>query len=103
MYMQRALIYPQLGKEREMQQHLESWVRMRQDQGRKVGLAMQLFSPEGVVFVLTVRHDDLAAYEQQQQRNRADPAFQDFIAKNTSLSRHSSRIELLEVLVPLPS
>jgi len=101
--MQRVLIYPRLGNVQEMQQHLESWVQAAQGQGRKVGLAMQAFAPEGVVFVITVRLNDLAELEQLRQRNRADQAFRDYLAKTDSLSRHPQKLELLEVLVPLPS
>jgi hypothetical protein len=103
MYMQRVVVYPQLGKVLEMQQHLESWVKTRQGQGAKVGLSMQMFGPEGAAFVTTVRFNDLAELEQSRQRNRTNQAFHDYLAKTDSLSRHPQKIELMEVLVPLPN
>jgi hypothetical protein len=103
MYMQRVLIYPQVDKVLEMQQHLESWVKTRQGQGPKSGLAMQMFGPEGAAFVITTRLNDLAELEQLRQRNRTDQAFRDFQAKLATLSRFPPRIELLDALVPLPN
>ncbi len=101
MYIQRVRIYPQLGKVREMGQHLESWVQTRQGQGAKIGLSLQAFAPEGVVFVITISLQDLAELEQLRVRNRADPAFMASQAKIQELSRQHPTIELLEVLVPL--
>jgi len=101
MYMQRVKLAPQLGKEREMQQHLEAWVKTSQGQGRQIGLAVQAFAPEGQVFVLTLRFADLAALDQFRQRQRTDEAFHDYRAKTSALSRLPAQIELLEVLVPL--
>jgi hypothetical protein len=103
MYMQRVLIYPQLDKVRDMQQHLESWVKTRQGKGSKIGLAMQMFGPEGAAFVATVRLNDLAELEQLRKSMRTDQASLDFQAKLAALSRLPPRIELLETLVPLPS
>ncbi|HEY8742767.1 MAG TPA: hypothetical protein VIU62_06695 [Chloroflexota bacterium] len=103
MYMQRVRNYPQQGKEREMQQLLESWVQTRHALGRKVGLSTQLFDPEGAVFIITVRFNDLAELDQQRQRNRTDQAFQDFQGELGALIRRPTTFELLEVLVPLPS
>src|SRR5437762_1553615 len=103
MYMQRVVTYPQLDKVFELQQHLESWVKTRQGQGAKVGLAMQMFDPEGAAFVTTIRLNDLAELDQLRQRNRTDQAFRDYVAKIATLSRLPTRIELLEVLLPLPN
>jgi hypothetical protein len=103
MYMQRVVSYPQPGKVLEMQQHLESWVKTRQGQGAKVGLSMQMFGPEGAAFGTTVRFNDLAELEQLRQRNRTNQAFLDYVAKLDSLSRLPTKVELLEVLVPLPN
>jgi len=103
MYMQRVRNYPQLGKEREMQQILESWLQTRHALGRKVGLSTQLFASEGVVFIITIRFNDLAEFEQQRQRNRTDQGFQDYMGQIDALSRRPATLELLEVLVPLPS
>ena len=103
MYMQRVRNYPQQGKEREMQQLLESWVQTRHALGRKVGLSTQLFASEGVVFIITIRFNDLAELEQQRQRDRTDQAFQDYAGKLGALIRRPTTVELLEVLVPLPS
>jgi len=103
MYMQRVVTYPQMDKVLELQQHLESWVKTRQGQGAKVGLAMRLFDPEGAAFVTTIRFNDLAELDQARQRNRADQAFHDYQAKIATLSRLPPRIELQEVLVPLPN
>jgi hypothetical protein len=103
MYMQRVLIYPQVDKVFEMQQTLESWVKTRQGQGPKAGLAMQMFGPEGAAFVITIRLNDLAELEQLRQRNRTDPAFRDFQANLATLSRFPPKIELLEALVPMPN
>ena len=103
MYIQRVSFFPHLGKEDELRQHLEAWLAKSQGQGGQAGLALQLFAPEGVVFVITVRFKDLTELEQRRQRNRTDREFQGFLAKNASLSRLPTRIELLEVLVPLPN
>ncbi len=103
MYMQRVRIYPQQGKEREVQQLIESRMQTGQALGRKVGLSMQLFAPEGAVFIINIRYNDLAELEQQRQRDRTDQAFQDYVGKLGALSRRPAALELLEVLVPLPS
>ena len=102
MYMFRVVMYPQLGKERELQQHLEAWVKTSQAKGRKIGLSMQRFAAEGTVPVLVVRLAGLAEYEEMTQQQATDPAFQAFVAKNATLTRLPPRFELLEVLIPPP-
>ncbi len=103
MYMQRVVIYPQLGKAFEMQQHLESWVKIRQAQGAKVGLSRQMIGAEGSVLVLTVRLNDLSELEQTGKRMDTDQAFRDFLIKLGTLSRIPVKTELLESLLPLPN
>jgi glutamate-1-semialdehyde aminotransferase len=54
-------------------------------------------------FVITIRFNDLAELEQLRKHMRTDPAAIDFHAKLATLSRLSPQLELLEVLVLLPS
>lgn len=103
MYLQRVLFHPQPGKETELQHHLEAQIKKSQALGMKIGLATLLFSPEGTTFVITIRFDNLAEFEKVRQRNSTDQAFQEFLTKGASLSHRPRRLELLEVLVPMPS
>ncbi len=101
MYMFRVVMSPQLGKERELQQHLEAWVKTSQAKGRKIGLLTQRFAAEGTVLVLVVRLAGLAEYEQLTQDNATDRDFQAFVAQNATLTRLPARFELLEVVIPI--
>jgi len=101
MYMFRVVMYPQMGKERELQQHLEAWVKTSQGKGRKVGLSTQRFAAEGTVPIIVVRLARLAEYEEMTQRNATDRDFQAFVAKTATLTRLPPRFELLEVLIPI--
>jgi len=101
MYMFRVVTYPQLGKERELQQHMEAWVKTSQGKGRKIGLSVQRFSAEGTVLVLVVRLAGLAEYEEMTQRNATDRDFLAYVAKNATLTRLPPRFELLEVVIPI--
>jgi hypothetical protein len=102
MYVQRVVVYPQIEKIAEMRQHLESFMNTRQGQGPKTGLSMQMFG-ESPAFVVTIRLNDLSELEQLRERNRTDQAFRDYQAKLFALSRIPPRIELLEVIVPIPN
>ena len=102
MYMFRVVVYPQLGKERELQQHMEAWVKTNQGKGQKIGLSVQRFAAEGTVLVLVVRLAGLAEYEEMTQRNATDRDFQAFVAKTATLTRLPPRFELLEVVIPIP-
>jgi len=101
MYMSRVVTYPQLGKERELQQHLEAWVKTSQGKGRKIGLSTQRFAADGTGPVLVYRFAGLAEYEEMTQRNASDRDFQAFVAKTATLLRLPSRFELLEVVIPI--
>ena len=101
MYMSRVVLYPQLGKERELQQHLEAWVKSRQGKGRKIGLSTQRFAAEGTVLVVVARLAGLAEYEQMTRDNATDRDFQAFVAKTATLTRQPPRFELLEVVIPI--
>ena len=102
MYLQRVSFYPQLGKEQDMRHHLEAWAKTRQSQGGKIALSTALFSAEGMVFVFTIRLNDLAELDQLRQRQRTDQAFQEFLAKTSALSHRAPRVELHEVIVAMP-
>ena len=103
MFVQRVSTYPSLGKEVELREALSEWVKKRQAQEINVGLSVQLFGPEGTVFVTTTRFRDLAELENRRRQNLADRDFQAAVAKFASLSRAPANFELFEVLVPLPS
>ncbi len=103
MFVQRVSLYPSLGKEFELRDVLTEWVKRRQGQEINVGLSIQLFNPEGSTFVTSTRFRDLAQFEHQRRQDVADREWQAAVAKIASLSRAPARIELYEVLVPLPS
>lgn len=103
MFTQRVSTYPSLGKDVELREALSEWVKKRQAQGIAVGFSVQLFSPEGTVFVTTTRFRDLAELENRRRQNLADREFQAAVAKFASMSRAPAKFELYEVLVPFPS
>ncbi len=99
MYRFRVVMYPQVGKEPELRQVLEAWVKTTQEKGRKIGLSMQRFATDGAGPVLVIPLTGLAEYEEMTQRNATDPAFQAFVAKTATLVRLPARFELLEEVI----
>lgn len=99
----RNIHYPVPGKNLDLRALLEERVKSRQAQGARVGLSVQLFGSDGVSYVLSVRHPDLAAYEKYRQDTLGDrPENRAYQAKLGELQR-ATRQELFEILIPVPS
>jgi hypothetical protein len=100
MLIQRITFRPAHGKTEDLRRLLEERARSRQGEGTRVMLAQRLVSHEGPVFVLTIPHDDAAAWEQDRQRTLGTPAWEAWQAKLTPLLKEAPTGELLDVLVP---
>ncbi len=100
-YTQRISHYPVLGKGPELRALLEEWAKTAPSRGSAENLQSQLGS-EGSVFIIGIRHENLAAFQTFRERNRANPAFGPFIAKLQSLMARPSRFTLFQNLIPPP-
>ncbi len=98
-YMQQISHYPAGGKGPELRAVLEEWVTTAPSRGVAHNLVSQ-FGSEGPVFIVGIRHENLAAFQTFRERNRANPAFGPFIAKLQSLMARPSRFALYQGLIP---
>lgn len=103
MYIQRARIFPAIGKGNEFRVAIEDLAKKLQAQGIATSLSVQLYSPEGATFVTTTRFRDLAEVESTRHKLLADSSYQAAVAKLASMTRAPVKWELFEVLVPFPS
>lgn len=103
MFMQRTRIQPALGKAPDVRSQLSDWVKHAQGKGRRVALGVQLFSSEGLSFVVTTLSEDLAGIEKIRQENNADADFQARAAKLSSSLAESIQTVVLEGLVAAPA
>lgn len=83
-YIQQISHYPTRGKGPELRAVLEEWATTAPSRGSAEKLHSQ-FGSEGPVFTVGIRHENLAAFQNFPEHNRANPAFGPFIAKLQSL------------------
>ncbi len=79
-YIQEISHYPAPGKGPEVRAQLEEWVRTAPSRGFRLNLTSQLGSVMPV-FIIGIRHENLAAFQTYPERNRANPAFGPYLAK----------------------
>lgn len=103
MYMQRVSIYANPEKVGEIRTLLIERAKARQSAGMRFALTEMVAGSHGPQFTVNVLFNDLAALGAVRKRDQADGDFQKFAAKLTSLIRKPNDIDLLEVLVPMPS
>src|SRR5688572_3808043 len=101
--MQRTRIQPALGKAPDVRAQMSDWVKHGQSKGRRVALGVQLFSSEGINFVVTTLAEDLAGIEKIRQENSADADFQARAAKLASSLAVPIQTVVLEGLVAAPA
>jgi NIPSNAP len=99
MFIQRYMISPALGKGREVRVHVEEHIKERQQQGMEISLATSVFGDVPSLSV-TIRFNDLAAFEKHRAKNAADKDYQQYSGKLNSMA--TIKAELLEVIVPFP-
>lgn len=100
MITRRTHIFP-TALDNEVRSILEESVRTAQSQGMRTSLQVQLPIDGGFVFVITNVFENLEAFEKNRdnQINQiSDPAFRDYYAKLSSMTRRGARVELYNVL-----
>ena len=103
MYATRTTIYPDSGKFGEARELMRERVKAAQSAGDRIGLAELAVGTDGPQLIVTALFNDLAAFEARRKRNQADADFQKFIAKLASLARKPGSVDLVEILLPMPS
>ncbi len=101
-YIQRMSHYPATGKGPELRALLEEWARTAPSRGFAHNLMSQLVS-EGPVFINSIRHENLTAFQTYPQRSRENPGFEPFIAKMQPLLARPPQTALFQVLIPSAS
>jgi len=103
MYMHRISIYPNADKVPEVRAMVTERVKARQSGGLRVALAELVAGTDAPQFTVSVLWNDLAAFEARRKSDQADADFQKFVAKLSTSIRRPSDIDILEVLLPMPS
>lgn len=103
MYMQRITIYPSPEKVADVRAMLVERGKLRQSAGMRLALTELVAGSDAPHFTVSVRFDDLAAFEAARKRDQSDADFQKFVAKLSSLIRKPTAFDILEVLLPMPS
>ena len=96
----RVRIHPTLGKEADVRAFMADWVKSAQEQGEKLGLAARIFSSEGSMLLVPRRFDDLAAADARRRETLGDAAWQERLAKLTTMIREPVRQTIEETIVP---
>lgn len=102
-YVQRVTIYPGLEQVGEVRRLLEEQTNANAGRDVRSSLARPVFSAEGLTFIVSVLHANLAALERVTRQAEADASVQAFFARLRAAIRRPSEIELFEVLIPFPS
>ncbi len=102
-YVQEISHYPAPGKGPELRALLEEWARTAPSRGFTQNLTSQLGSDLGPVFIIGIRHENLAAFQTYPERNQANPGFGPFIAKVQPLVARRAQSALFQRLNHAPS
>jgi len=95
----RVRIYPTLGKEADVRAFMTDWVKSAQGQGEKLGLAQRIFSSEGSMLMVPRRFDDLAAADARRRETVGDAAWQERLAKLSTMIREPVRQSIEESVI----
>ena len=102
MFIQRVVFHAAQGKAQELRALLEERAKLAHSQGRAAALTVQVFGAGGS-FVLALRYNTLAEFEERRSSLPSDSGFQTWAAKVAGVTRQPAESELLEVLIPFPS
>ncbi len=100
-YIQGTTIYPAMGNHGAVRTMLTERVQSEQAQ-RGIGLQVDLYDPEGQVFIVTVYYASLSAVEEHRKANAQDAAFQKLASELAKLNRKPATAFLTAVVVGMP-